>query len=84
VYTYEFKPSAFKDLKKLPTGVRKKIIKKLDYFVESGKPLRFADFLIDHRLGDYRFRVGDYRIIFDVEGERLIILAVGHRKSVYR
>ena len=40
----------------------------------------------DNRFGQYRFRIGDYRIIFDLDPntEEVIVLAVGHRKDVYR
>lgn len=84
MYTYEFKPSALKQLKKLPGDVQERIIKKLDYFISSKRPLYFADHLTDYRIGEYRFRIGDYRVVFDAIGERLIILTVGHRKDIYR
>ena len=32
---------------------------------------------------DFRLRVGDYRIIFSIEGETIIILKVGHRNNIY-
>ena len=34
----------------------------------------------------YRFRVGDYRIIFDIEKSKLMILImqIGHRKNIYK
>jgi mRNA interferase RelE/StbE len=35
-------------------------------------------------LGGYRFRVGDYRVIFDMEGEEIVVLRVGHRSHIYR
>lgn len=84
MYRYEFTSIALKQLEKLPVNIQKRIIKKLDYYCRQKNPLRFADFLIDYRLGDYRFRVNDYRIVFDMEGEVLIILAVGHRREIYK
>lgn len=84
MYTYKFKRSAFRELKKLSSNIQKRIIKKLDYFVSSKDPLAFAEQLVDHRLGQYRFRIGDYRVIFDLEGECLLILTLGHRKEIYR
>lgn len=84
MYSYEFKPQAVRDFKKLPKEVRKRIIKKLDYFISTEDPLVFADHLINYELSSYRFRIGDYRIIFDVIDEVLIILTLGHRREIYR
>jgi mRNA interferase RelE/StbE len=40
--------------------------------------------LVDSRIGKYRLRVGDYRVLFDLEGRDVVILRVQHRKDVYR
>jgi len=84
MYSYEFKPQAVRDLKKLPKDIQKRIIKKLDYFVSFDNPLVFADHLVNFEIGSYRFRIGDYRVIFDVIDEKIIILTLGHRREVYR
>lgn len=84
MYSYEFKPQAIRDLKKLTKDIQIRIINKLDYFVSAENPLVFADHLVNYELGSYRFRIGDYRVIFDVEDERLIILTLGHRREIYR
>lgn len=75
---------AGKDLKKLPREVSVRIVQKLDFWVESGKPLEFAESLHDFELGSYRFRIGDYRVTFDAEDETIVVLAVGHRKEIYK
>ncbi|GIW65430.1 MAG: translation repressor RelE [Candidatus Parcubacteria bacterium] len=81
---YCFKPSALKDLQKLPKQIQKRILEKLDFYVSSPNPLKFDEKLQSKDLGDYRYRVGDYRIIFDFDDKlkALIILKVGHRKDV--
>lgn len=84
MYSYEFKPQAIRDLKKLPKTIQNRIIKKLDFYVSTKNPLSFADRLIHFEIGSYRFRIGDYRVIFDLEGETIIILTLGHRKEIYR
>jgi mRNA interferase RelE/StbE len=84
MYTWEFTIEATKDFKKLTPEIQKRIVKKLDYFVNSGQPLKFAESLINYEIGQYRFRVGDYRIIFDLEGEVIVVLTLGHRKEIYR
>lgn len=84
MYTYEFKPQAIRDLRKLPKKIQRRIIKKLDFYISSQNPLFFADHLIHHDIGEHRFRIGDYRVVFDVEEEKIIILTLGHRKEIYR
>ena len=81
---YFFKPSAVRDLKKLSLGVRRIIFKKLSFYFKSDNPLKFAEVLKDKTLGEFRFRVGDYRVIFDVASNKAIILKIGHRKNVYK
>jgi len=83
MHHYVFKRQAFKDLKKLPKGIQNRIISKLDYYISVANPLVFADRLINYEIGQYRFRIGDYRVIFDVEDEIIIILTLGHRKEIY-
>jgi len=33
---------------------------------------------------EYRLRVGDYRVLFEVEGEVIIVYRIRHRKNIYR
>ncbi|MEK7532260.1 MAG: type II toxin-antitoxin system RelE/ParE family toxin [Patescibacteria group bacterium] len=34
--------------------------------------------------GQFRFRVGDYRLLFNITENKIIIHAVGHRKNIYK
>lgn len=81
---YLFSERALKDIKKLEPAVQKRLVKKLDFLVGQKNPLRYAESIINSALGQYRFRVGDYRIIFDFRDEKLVILRLGHRKSIYK
>ena len=47
-------------------------------------PLKYAERLIEPKLGTYRFRIGDYRVIFDLEGDKIVVLKVGHRRDIYK
>ncbi|NCO53375.1 MAG: type II toxin-antitoxin system RelE/ParE family toxin [Deltaproteobacteria bacterium] len=78
VYTHR----ALKDIQKLPAQAKIRIGKALLRF--EADPLGHAKPLINADLGTYRFRVGDYRIIFDIEAEDLVVLRVGHRRQIYR
>jgi mRNA interferase RelE/StbE len=83
-YRYEFTKSAFRQLARLPKTSQRQIIKKLDYFASARDPLGFANRLINSDIGTYRFRIGNYRVVFDMENETMVILAVGNRKDIYR
>lgn len=76
--------SASRALEKLDRKNSQRIAGKLDFWVASSAPLWFAETLTNSELGEYRFRVGDYRIIFDVEDETIVVLAVGHRREIYK
>ncbi len=84
MYHFEFRSQAVKDFKKLPKSIQQQILSKLEFFIASGHPLTYAHSLTNSILGEYRFRVGDYRITFDVFEETIIVLAIGHRKDIYR
>ena len=73
---------ALKDFDGLSEDVKNRIgVKLRDY---SNDPLKFARKLTNPKIGTYRFRVGDYRIIFDIEDNTIVILRVGHSKEIYK
>ena len=84
MFDYQFTKASLKRFKKLPKIVQIRLLSKLDYFCNQNDPLDFAEPLTKSNLGQYRFRIGDYRVAFDVEGENLVIHEVDHRKEVYR
>lgn len=73
---------ALKDLKNIEKGIQNRILTKLREYEED--PLKHARKLTSPKIGTYRFRIGDYRIIFDIDGENKIILRIGHRKDIYK
>lgn len=84
-YSIIFAKNAKKDIAKLSPQVQKRIKQKVLYFLEQENPLELATQLKDSKEGHYRWRVGVYRIIFDVFGGNTIaVLKVGHRREVYR
>lgn len=84
MWTWEFTKKSQEQFARLDNQVKKRIIAKLDFWTRSNKPLQFAQSLTNSELGEYRFRVGDYRVIVEVKEENLVVLAVGHRKEIYR
>lgn len=81
-YRLVYTKSAAKDIQKLDSVAKKRIGKKLKEY--SNSPLTYAKKLTDPKIGTYRWRIGNYRIVFDIEGNNLVILRVGHRKEIYR
>ncbi len=47
-------------------------------------PISLAKKLTNPKLGTYRYKVGDYRVVFDIDNKTVIILRVGHRKTIYK
>ncbi|MEK9183552.1 MAG: type II toxin-antitoxin system RelE/ParE family toxin [Patescibacteria group bacterium] len=81
---FVFKENAAHQLSKLDQSVRIRILKKLQFFSAHQNSLLFAEPLKDPRFGNWKFRIGDYRVLFDVEGNTIVILKVGHRRSIYK
>ena len=77
-----FTPAGWRDWKKLSDELQTRLEGKLKEYTRD--PLRYAVRLSDSKIGQYRFRIGDYRIIFDLAENTIIILAIGHRKDIYR
>ena len=73
---------ARRDILSLDRLAQKRIAKKIVALQEN--PMQKSKKLIDSRLGTYRYRIGDYRVIFDVHGRKVVILRIGHRREIYR
>ncbi|MBN1832698.1 MAG: type II toxin-antitoxin system RelE/ParE family toxin [Deltaproteobacteria bacterium] len=81
-YSLIYTQRAIKDIRKLDADVRRRIGRTLKRYEED--PIKFSSKLTDPRMGTYRFRVGDYRVVFDIEENDIVVLRVGHRKDIYR
>lgn len=80
----EFTTHSKRQFKKLPKDIQKRIVAKLEFFLAQPNILDFAEPLTDSRLGKYRFRIGNYRIAFDIEENILVVHDVGNRKEIYK
>ncbi len=74
--------TAQKDIKKLDRVTKKKIYKKIQTYAKT--PLFYGEKLVEKRLGDYRWRTGNYKIIFNIRGKTIEILRIRHRKDIYK
>ena len=81
-YRLVYTKRALGDIEKLDIVVKKQISSKILLLAKN--PLKNAKKLIDFRLGQYRWRIGNYRIIFDIEESNIVVLRIRHRKEIYK
>ena len=81
-YQLRYAKTAAKDITKLDPVMRRRLRQKLELFQTN--PLGYSKKLTSSRLGQYRFRIGDLRVIFDLENSWITILRVGFRGDIYR
>ena len=83
-YRIEVKRSAAKALKKTPKTDRKRIIDKIDSLIENSPNPDTTKMKGNNPF--HKIRSGDYRIIYEIQEDILVILIVkvGHRKEIYR
>lgn len=83
-YTLKIESRAAKDLKSLDIRTQKRIIKKIKFYLSSDDPLTYSKKLADSQDGDYRWRIGNFRAVFDVQKNTLKLLRVQHRREIYK
>ena len=82
-----FSKKADKQLSKMDSGTRRIIISWLLKNVDGCKDSRFfGKGLVGNHSGEWRYRIGDYRVLCDIRDDELVVLAIeiGHRMDVYR
>lgn len=78
-YSHQF----LTDLQKLDPPVQRRILKAIETKL-LGDPFQYGRKLVDKTgPGRWRFRVGDYRIRFDIEGRAVLFYRVRHRREIY-
>jgi len=83
-YRIEFVKNAAKQFKALSIQDQQRLKSKIDALSSEPLPNGVVKLVGEQNL--YRIRVGNYRIVYSVENERLLVLVVkiAHRKDVYR
>jgi mRNA interferase RelE/StbE len=81
-YSVSLKKSVLKDLEPLPRADRLRVMDRIGDLADDPRP-RGCEKL--SALERYRIRVGDYRVVYSVEDEALVVwvVRVGHRRDVY-
>ena len=80
-YEIRIKPRALKDGKKIPKQELARIFDKIQELENNlaGDVKHLTDFY-----PEYRLRVGNYRILFEIEGKNVVVYRIRHRKDIYR
>jgi mRNA interferase RelE/StbE len=80
-YEIEIKAEAITSLRKLPEEIRREIGYRLHLlqqdFSGNVKKLKGSK-------NEYRLRVGEYRVLFELVGRRIVVYTLGQRKDIYR
>lgn len=85
-YSVQYSKQAIKELKKLDRFTRQMIYSWIDKNLSGCEdPRQHGKALTANRKGQWRYRIGDYRLICDIQDDKLVILAltVGHRREIY-
>jgi len=84
----QYSAKALKNLQALDKQTANRIVTKIKTYSENSNPLEKAKRLSGILSGLYRYRVGDYRVIFEVNSEGVVIiltiLNIKHRKDIYK
>jgi mRNA interferase RelE/StbE len=74
--------TAKRQLRKLQRHVQGRIVDKMRFFISHSDPLEFAEPLTGYDA--YRFRVGDYRVTFELNNDTVRVLSIRRRDEAYR
>ena len=81
-YSLIYHPEVRRDIARLPQNINDRIRKAIEERVLLD-PAQYGDPLRRSLKGYRKLRVGDYRVIYRVEKNHVIVLKIGHRKEVY-
>lgn len=82
----EFTETALKELKKLDRHISLMITSWIRKNLENSEnPRQYGRALVANHSGKWRYRIGDYRLLCEIQDEKITILVVtvGHRREVY-
>ena len=85
-YKVVFSDNALKQLKKLDKHISALIIGWIDKNLEgTNNPRQHGKALVANRNGQWRYRIGDYRAICEIQDNKItiLVLEIGHRRSIY-
>jgi len=79
----EWTKAAANDLEKLDKNIATRIVKKITWLGKNFDTIT-PETLEGKFKGTYKYRVGDYRIIYTIERRTIVIQFIGHRREIYK
>jgi len=83
-FTVQITPSFRRDLETLPTAAQRKILEALHHLEANRFGPPKVKKLKGKGIGQWRLEVWPYRVRYDIEGQRVVLYRVRHRKDIYR
>lgn len=86
-YTVEYTKRAIKQLKKLDKQTSALLLGWIEKnLVDCDNPRQFGKGLTANRKGEWRYRICDYRLVADIQDDKIVILIlnIGHRRDIYK
>ena len=79
----EWTKDALDDLEKIDNSIVKRILNKISWFSDHFNSI-IPEPLSGDLSGFYKFRIGDWRVIYTTETGVIVIQSVGHRREIYK
>jgi mRNA interferase RelE/StbE len=80
-YNIEFKPRAVKDINAFPSRIQDRILTRIEEMTDN---LRGDVKCLTDSTPEYRLRVGEYRVLFEIEERVIVVYRIRHRREAYR
>jgi mRNA interferase RelE/StbE len=82
-YRIDYEPGVLRSIERFPKHIQRRVVDRIGMLGTNPRPAGSIKLTGEDA---YRIRVGDYRIIYTIHDDRLIVLVidVGHRGDVYR
>ncbi len=87
IWHLEYSDKALRQLRKLDSAMRTIILSWLDKNIEGcANPRSHGKGLVPNHAGEWCYRIGDFRVLCDIQDKRLIVLVfkIEHRSKVYK
>ncbi len=79
----EWTEDAIEDLSRLDKPIIRRILKKVSWFSNNFDSITPESLSGDFK-GAFKLRLGDWRVVYTIENDLILIQAVGHRREIYK